>query len=109
MLGDYRQAVLDAEAALRRRPSTPEMMHNIACIFAQALARAEGDLQEEDRKSLADSYRTRALEAVHQTLALLRPEDRLSFWQNKILPDAALTPIRDDAEFNRLHADVHRQ
>src|SRR5262249_35444447 len=34
MLGEYREAVADAEAALHRKPSTPEMMHNIACIFA---------------------------------------------------------------------------
>jgi tetratricopeptide (TPR) repeat protein len=106
MLGDYRGAVADAEAALVRKPKTPEMMHNIACIFAQAVARAEADLQEEDRQSLAESYRSRALKAVHQTLAMLRPEERLSFWQDKILPDAALMPIRSDAEFKRLE-DVY--
>src|SRR5262249_5258769 len=32
MLGNYREAVADAEAALKRNPRTPEMMHNIACI-----------------------------------------------------------------------------
>src|SRR5205807_9388322 len=92
MLRDYRGAVADAEAALRRQPGTPEMMHNIACIFAQALARAEADplarpsppgegrAKGEDRQSLAESYRSRALKAVHQTLALLRPEERFSFW-----------------------------
>src|SRR5262249_12693244 len=36
MLGDYRAAVADAEVALRRRPGTPEMMHNVGCTFAQA-------------------------------------------------------------------------
>jgi tetratricopeptide (TPR) repeat protein/predicted Ser/Thr protein kinase len=102
MLGEYRGAVADAEAALRRKPAAPEMMHNIACIFAQAVARAEADLHQADRESLADSYRRRALEAVHQTLAMLRPEERSSFWQDKILPDPALTPIRDDAGFKRL-------
>jgi hypothetical protein len=109
-LGRYRGAVADAEAALRRKPSTPEMMHNIACIFAQASARAEADLQETDRQSLADSYRRRALEAVHQTLAMLPPEERFSFWQDKILPDAALMPVRNDAEFKRLRDEyVHRR
>ena len=52
--------------------------------------------------------RRRALDAVHQTLAMLRPEERSSFWQNKILPDAALTPIRDDAEFRRLQEEYGR-
>jgi hypothetical protein len=105
MLGEYRGAVADAEAALLRKPRTPEMMHNIACIFAQAVARAEADLQEEDRQPLARSYRSRALKAVHQTLALLRPEERSSFWQDKVLPDAALKPVRNDAEFKRLQGE----
>ena len=64
---------------------------------------------EEDRQSLAESYRRRALEAVHQTLAMVRPEERLAFWQDKILPDAALTPIRNDADFKRLQQEYdHR-
>jgi hypothetical protein len=55
-----------------------------------------------DRQALAENYRSRAVKAVHQTLAMLRPEQRLSFWQDKILPDAALTPIRNETEFKRL-------
>src|SRR5262249_29515150 len=101
MLGDYRAAVADAEAALCRMPDTPEMMHNIACIFAQAVARAQADRQE-DRRALAEDYRRHALEAVHQTLNMLRPEERPSFWRDKILPDPALGPIRNDARFKRL-------
>jgi eukaryotic-like serine/threonine-protein kinase len=96
-LGDYREAVADAEAALHRKPSTPEMMHNIACIFAQAVAGAETD-----RQPLAESYRRRALEAIHQTLVMLAPEKRFSFWKEKIEPDAALTPIRNHEEFKAL-------
>jgi tetratricopeptide (TPR) repeat protein len=103
MLGDYRGAVADAEAALRRKPRTPEMMHNLACIFAQAVARAK-----EDRYSLAARYRRRALEAVRQTLMMLRPQERASFWQDKILPDAALAPIRHAPEFQRLRDEYAR-
>jgi serine/threonine-protein kinase len=109
MLGDYRGAVADAEEALRRKPGTPEMMHNVACTFAQAVARAEADLREEDRQSLADRYRRRALEAVCQTLAMVPPEERLAFWQDKVLPDAALTPIRNHPDFKRLQEEYgHR-
>jgi serine/threonine-protein kinase len=102
MLGQYRQATADAEEALRRKPGTREMMHNIACIFAQAAARVEADVQEKNRQSLAESYRSRALEAVRNTLAMLLPKERLQFWQDKILPDTALAPIRNEAEFQRL-------
>ena len=56
----------------------------------------------ESGQSLAESYRSCALKAVYQTLAMLRPEQRCSFWQDKILPDAALMPIRNDAKFKRL-------
>jgi serine/threonine-protein kinase len=101
VLGDYRGAVADAEAALLRKPATAEMMHNIACIFAQAVARVEADLHEKDRQPLAERYCARALKAVHETLAMLRPEERLSFWQDKLLPDAALMPIRNHAEFKQ--------
>jgi tetratricopeptide (TPR) repeat protein len=109
MLGDYRGAVADAEEALRRKPGTPEVMHNIACTFAQAVARAEADLRGEDRQSLADRYRRRAVEAVRQTLAMVPPEGRLAFWQDKVLPDAALTPIRNHPDFKRLQEEYgHR-
>jgi len=107
MLGDYRAAVADAETALLRQPSTPEMMHNIACIFAQAVARAEAD-PEADRPGSVDDYRRRALDAVHQTLNMLHPEERMAFWRDKILPDAALAPIHKDARFQRLQEEYVR-
>src|SRR5439155_5090027 len=63
MLGDYRKAVSDAEVALARKPDTPEMMHNIACIFAQAVVRAESD-RDADSQCRVEDYRRRALDAV---------------------------------------------
>jgi serine/threonine-protein kinase len=108
MLGLYREAVADAESALRRNPSTPEMMHNIACIFAQAVAHAEADRQEANHQALAGSYRRRAVEAIRQTLTMVRPEERLSFWNEKILTDSALKPIHHDAEFKQLRDESVR-
>ena len=106
MLGQYRDAVADAEEALRLKPGTPEMMHNIACIYAQAVARAEADLAEKDRQARAEEYRRCALEAVRNTLQMVRPEERAAFWRDKILTDAALTPIRKDAGFQRLETSA---
>jgi serine/threonine-protein kinase len=104
MLGDYRTAVADADAAIEREPKTPEMMHNLACIFAQAAARAEGDVRADDGRLLAAGYRRRASEALRETLAMVPPEQRCSFWHDKVLSDAALVPIRNDPEFQRLQA-----
>jgi tetratricopeptide (TPR) repeat protein len=94
MLGDYRQAVADAERAWRLGPRTPEMMHNLACIFAQA-AQAEGE----------DRHRRRALQALRRSLTMVRPQERSSFWRDKVLPDEALAPIRSDPAFKRLEAE----
>jgi tetratricopeptide (TPR) repeat protein len=102
MLGHYRGAVADAGAALRRKPGGPEMMHNLACLFAQAPARAEADRGERAPGALADGYRRRAVDAVQQALEMVRPEERRSFWRDKVLPDPALAPIRNEAGFERL-------
>ncbi|HJZ93231.1 MAG TPA: tetratricopeptide repeat protein [Gemmataceae bacterium] len=101
MLGDVPGAVADAEAALSRHPTTPEMMHNVACIFAQAAGRADAG-PGSNHSELAEGYLRRAVELVRRTLEMLRAEDRPSFWRDKILTDPALTPIRDDLEFKRL-------
>ena len=60
MLGNYRTAVADAESAVQLKPSSAEMMHNAACIFAQASFRREGDLKAEDGHTLSTGYRRRA-------------------------------------------------
>jgi tetratricopeptide (TPR) repeat protein/predicted Ser/Thr protein kinase len=102
MLGRYRDAVADADKALGRQPAAPEMMHNLACVFAQAARHAAADRDESNRTALAQVYRRRALEAVRRTLALVRPEDRRAFWDDKVAPDAALEPIRGSDEFGRI-------
>jgi tetratricopeptide (TPR) repeat protein len=102
MQGQYREAVVDARSALRRKPQAPEMMHNIACILAQAAARVEADATEADRKALAAGYRREALDAVRQTLALVPAEQRAAFWGDQVVPDRALDPIRDCADFQKL-------
>jgi serine/threonine protein kinase/Tfp pilus assembly protein PilF len=107
-LGEFRESVADGEMALLRKPTSPEMMHNVACIFAQAVASAETSLQGQDRQALTASYRGRAVEAIRETLALLPPEDRLAFWQDKIMVDEALAPIRNDEKFKRLKDECLR-
>ncbi len=105
MLGQYREAVADAEESRRRRPGTPETMHNLACIYAQAVARVDSDAKANDRAALTDRYRASAVKAIRRTLAMLRPEDRAAFWRDKVLPDSALDPIRDSAEFRDLQRE----
>jgi tetratricopeptide (TPR) repeat protein len=93
MLGRTRDAVGDADEALKRKPSEPEMMHNLACVFAQA-ARAGSPA--------AAGYRERAVDCVRRTLALVPEKGRLAFLRDSVVPDRALDPIRDEPAFRQL-------
>jgi tetratricopeptide (TPR) repeat protein len=108
MLGDYKRAVADADTVLaRNRPDTPEMMHNIACLFALAVGRVHSDSSERDRQSLEDSYRKRAVSALREAIQLVPTKERLAFWRDKMQPDSALDPIRSTREFVELERLVH--
>jgi tetratricopeptide (TPR) repeat protein len=110
MLGDYRAAVVDAENTFRRGPSNPEMVHNIACVFALAVGKVQADPEAGDKKTLVSQYRERAIEAIRRALALLPPDQRPAFWRDKVLPDTALDAIRACEEFKKLateYSPVH--
>jgi tetratricopeptide (TPR) repeat protein len=103
-LGRDHEAVADAEDALRHPPDSPEMIHNIACIFAQAAGRAGADRGRPDGPTLEARYRERALTAIRRALDRLPAAERPSFFKDKILPDRALDPIRQSPEFLDLMA-----
>jgi tetratricopeptide (TPR) repeat protein/tRNA A-37 threonylcarbamoyl transferase component Bud32 len=104
MLGRYREAVADAEEALGRRPVAPEMLHNVACIFAQAAGKVRADPAAANATALAARYGERAVDALRRALELLRPEQRLPFWRATVFPDPALDPIRQTRGFKQLAA-----
>jgi eukaryotic-like serine/threonine-protein kinase len=99
MLGNVGDAVADADEAIRRQPRTPEMMHNVACIFALA---ASGVQKIAADGGLAANYRERALQAVRKTLEMVPAEERPAFWRDRILPDTALDAIRHSPGFKEL-------
>jgi hypothetical protein len=70
------------------------MMHNLACVFAQASARAG--------KDEAAGYRDRAVVCVQQTLALVPEKERTAFFRGSVVPDTALDPIRENPAFRQL-------
>jgi serine/threonine protein kinase/Tfp pilus assembly protein PilF len=113
MLGDYRRAVADAAVVQQRqkKPDTPVMMHNLACLFAQAVARVKADTQQEQeqRAALEARYRRQAIEALRQALLMLPRDQRLAFWQDQMRPDRALDPIRTSAAFSRFDQQVRTE
>jgi serine/threonine protein kinase/Tfp pilus assembly protein PilF len=110
MLGDYRRAVADAEEVLRRKkPATPEMMHNLACLFAQAAARVKADARQQQRADLEVVYCRQAVKLLGQALLLLPRERRRAFWQEQMRPDTALDPIRNSDDFFQFDQQVKRE
>jgi eukaryotic-like serine/threonine-protein kinase len=101
-LGRYREAVVDAEDAWELKPGSPEMMHNIACVFALAVNKVTADPDASNRQDMAMRYRDRAIEALRGALAMLPPKERAAFWRDKVLPDAALDAIRECSDFKKL-------
>jgi tetratricopeptide (TPR) repeat protein len=102
MLGQVRAAVADADAALERKPATPDMMQNLACVFALAAVKVAADASVPDRGARAAAYRARALRLIEATLALVPPADRPQLWRGQILPDNALDSLRQLPEFRKL-------
>jgi tetratricopeptide (TPR) repeat protein len=82
-LGQNPPAVTDAEEALRRAPESPEMLHNIACIFARAGAGSH----------------PRAIAALRLALHRVPASERWSYWCDKVLPDPYLETIRQNPGF----------
>jgi tetratricopeptide (TPR) repeat protein len=102
MLGKVNLAVADAEAALQRKPATPDMMQNLACVFALAAGKVENDASAPERGNLAAAYRTRALRLIEATLALVPPSERAHLWRTQVLPDTGLDSLRPLPEFKQL-------
>jgi tetratricopeptide (TPR) repeat protein len=89
-LGRHREAVKDAEEALRLGPRTPRLLYNAARIYAQC----------------PGPYRQRALELIQQALSLLPADERQTFWSTHIRTDAALAAIRSYRLFVRMDFEL---
>jgi hypothetical protein len=96
-LGHYAAAVQDAEDA--GKLTTPEMEINRACIFAQAMIRAEADKRQDQPGVL---FRTQALQSLHRALDMVPAAQRAAFWKDKIATDPGLSPLRGLPAFRQL-------
>jgi tetratricopeptide (TPR) repeat protein len=97
-LGRYREAVEDAEEALRHGPRKARLVYNAARTYAQAAERAEHDPAAQRR------YQDRALDLLRAALALTRAEDRPRFWWETVRQDAALVRLRRNTAFAQMGA-----
>ncbi len=100
--GQYREAVEDGEAALRRTPDSPVRLYNVACVYAVAATKVAADDKRAERAELAGRYRSRAMELLQESLDLRAEKDRPSFWRDTVQKDTALESIRKEPRYVRL-------
>jgi tetratricopeptide (TPR) repeat protein len=98
-LREYREAIAEAGEVRDCKPTRPETLLNLACIYALASALVEEDDAEKDRSRLAANSRDQALAALKQALDAVRAEDQPSFWRQKVVTDTALASIRKTLPF----------
>jgi tetratricopeptide (TPR) repeat protein len=91
--GDHRQAIRNAEEALRKGPRSPRLLYNAARIFAQCSGKDQ----------------LRALELIREALSLLPAEQQAAFWTTNVQSDKALKGIRRHRQFQRMDAELSRR
>lgn len=85
-MGRHRDAMEDAERALRQGPQTTRLLFNAARIYAQCPG--TGPQQ--------------SLELIRKALDLLPADKRLSFWLTQVRSDAVLSRLRDKPAFVKM-------
>jgi tetratricopeptide (TPR) repeat protein len=114
LLGRCREALADAEEALRRAdaagPGAARTLYNTARIYAQVAGKlgtgpeAERGLPPGARRE----YQERALGLIRKALERMPPEQRAAFWRDRVQTDPALAPVRTAPGFARLKAYCSR-
>ncbi len=105
-LGNYQDAVDDAEQALELGPATASLRYNAARVFAQAAQKAAEDgTPAGGRRDLSAKYQERALGLLREALAALPVGDRAGFWSGTVQRDAALNAVRSGKVFKELAAE----
>jgi tetratricopeptide (TPR) repeat protein len=94
-LGQGREAVRDAEEALRRGPRTPRMLHNSATVYAQAAGLAAGAADRHGDEE-------RALDLLREAVAAVAADRRARFWAEQIDRDPDLAPLRGLSRYREL-------
>jgi tetratricopeptide (TPR) repeat protein len=104
LLGRYRQAVADAEEAVRHGPGSPRLLYNAARVYAVAVGRLDTDLSLDARAAtvLRGRWQERGVQLLRQALEEQKPGDGARFWRSVIQADVRLNPLRRTAGFRQL-------
>jgi tetratricopeptide (TPR) repeat protein len=103
LLGQVREAVADADDAVKQGPGTASLLFSAACVHAQAVGRLEArlrgravSLKDRDLVQELNASRARAVELLEAALRKVDREERAAFWKKNVKGEATLAPIRRD-------------
>jgi len=105
LLGLWRPAVADGEAALKEEPPKARTLYNAARIYAQAAARVATDLELPTGQGaqLRREQEYRALSLLRAACLKAPLAERTDFWT-----DPALRPISGRTDFAQLRSEFSR-
>jgi len=101
-LGRTTEALTDAEAGLRGAVE-PRTFYNAARVYAQAVGKfdAVGGTSRQSTEA-----RERALTLLREALTRTPQAERKAFWNDYVLKDSALVPLRQGSSLSALAVDV---
>jgi tetratricopeptide (TPR) repeat protein len=113
-LGQWKQAVADAETALAEAKPTARTLYNAARIHAQAAVRVQAAVRmatnagrrDREGEELAKRYEQTALRLLHRACQETRPAERAAFWKQYVEADRALGSIAGSVDFARLRSAI---
>jgi tetratricopeptide (TPR) repeat protein len=104
-MGEYVQAVADAEKALQCGDSSEWLRYNAARVYSQAAAAVSADPRvPAEARQLRQAYESRAVRLLGEALERVPDPARTDFWRTKVERDLALVPLALNAGFHSLAA-----
>jgi tetratricopeptide (TPR) repeat protein len=95
--GQVREALADAEAALKQPRPTPTLLFDAACVYARA-AQRDGSLNPRD----VPRYQERAVALLRAALEAVPSTDRAAFWRRRVQAEPALLALRQTSSMRLL-------
>ena len=95
-LGEHRDAVADADAALGKGERTSHLLYNAARVYALAAVVAAAEVRKRGQETVAlvARYEDRATGLLREALKRMPEADRTSFWRDVVPSDPALRALR---------------
>jgi tetratricopeptide (TPR) repeat protein len=121
-LGDARRGVTAADRVVQGIPEEPHLWHGAARVYAQAAAQVEAEPRRPRMRSayqerlavlararMRSHYQERAVELLSVALHLVPAQERRAYWQERVLNDPALDPIRPELARLAVRFGAHRR